>query len=103
MNEIPKVVFSRTLTEAPWGETEIVRGPLVDEIARLKEQPGKPILAHGGAHFSQSLVAEGLVDEYRLRVHPVALGDGLPRFPRMPSSSSRSSRRGRSPHDARGP
>lgn len=85
MNEIPKVVFSRTLTDAPWGETEIVRGPLADEIARLKEQPGKPIVAHGGARFAQSLAAEGLVDEYRLRVHPVALGDGLPLFPRMPS------------------
>jgi dihydrofolate reductase len=85
MNEIPKVVFSRTLAEAPWGETEIVRGPLADEVARLKAQAGKPILAHGGARFAQSLTAEGLVDEYRLRVHPVALGDGLPLFPRMPS------------------
>jgi dihydrofolate reductase len=53
------------------------------EMARLKAQPGKPILAHGGARFAQSLVAE--VDESRPRVHPVALGDGLPLVPRMPS------------------
>jgi dihydrofolate reductase len=84
MNEIPKVSSPRTLTETPLGEAEIVRGPLADEIDLLKDQPGKAILAHGGSRFAQSLAAEGLIDEY-WRIHPVALGDGLPLFPRMPS------------------
>ncbi|HET6620182.1 MAG TPA: dihydrofolate reductase family protein [Dongiaceae bacterium] len=107
MNEIPKVVFSRTgaigqgtttraledairvrtAAEAPapsnlssWTSPAIATGDLAEEIARLKQQDGKPLLAHGGAGFAQSLVKEGLVDEYCLLVHPVALGRGLPIF-----------------------
>jgi dihydrofolate reductase len=51
------------------------------EITALKHEDGKPILAHGGASFLQALIALGLVDEYRLLVHPVALGDGPRLFP----------------------
>jgi len=85
MNELPKVVFSKSLTEAPWGETRIVRGDLVEEVGRLKAEPGNPIMAHGGARFARALCAAGLVDEYRLRVHPVALGAGLPLFSDLPA------------------
>lgn len=81
MNSIPKIVFSRTLKEAPWGETRIVSGDLADEIARLKQESGKDLLAHGGARFAQSLARTGLIDEYRLIVHPVVLGSGLRLFP----------------------
>jgi dihydrofolate reductase len=63
-----------------WAEPAVASGELVDEILRLKEQPGGFILAHGGARFAQSLVAAGLVDEYRLAIHPVALGQGMPLF-----------------------
>lgn len=80
MNEIPKVVFSKSLTEADWPETTIADGDLTEEITRLKQTPGKDIVAHGGARFVQSLAAHGLVDEYRLVVHPVTLGAGLPLF-----------------------
>jgi len=59
---------------------DLLSGDLVEEIARLKEQPGKDILAHGGATFAQSLAKAGLVDEYRLLTHPVVLGTGLPLF-----------------------
>jgi dihydrofolate reductase len=76
MNEIPKVVFSQTLKQAAWGETRIVDGDLAEEIARLKQQNSKDILAHGGASFAQSLARLNLVDEYRLLIHPVTLGDG---------------------------
>ncbi len=81
MNEIPKVVFSKTLKEAPWGETRVARGDLVEEVNRLKREPGKDLLAHGGARFAQSLVKHGLIDEYHLLIHPVALGSGLRLFP----------------------
>jgi dihydrofolate reductase len=80
MNEIPKVVFSKTLPRADWSKSRIARGELADEIAELKREPGKDLLAWGGAAFAQSLSRLGLVDEYRLILTPVALGDGLPLF-----------------------
>ena len=63
-----------------WAEPSVARGDLAEEVVRLKEQPGNFILAHGGAEFARSLVASGLVDEYRLGLHPVVLGRGQPLF-----------------------
>ena len=80
MNDIPKVVFSQTLERAEWPESRIARGDLAEEIADLKREPGKDLMAWGGAAFAQSLTRLGLVDEYRLIHQPVALGDGLPLF-----------------------
>jgi len=61
-----------------WAGPTVVRGDLAEEVVRLKGQPGNFILAHGGAKFARSLVASGLIDEYRLVVHPVVLGRGQP-------------------------
>jgi dihydrofolate reductase len=80
MNDIPKVVFSATLTTADWPRSTIARGDLADEIAALKRERGKDMIAWGGAAFAQSLSRLRLIDEYRLVVQPVALGDGLPLF-----------------------
>jgi dihydrofolate reductase len=80
MNEIPKAVFSDHLTQAPWRETEIIRGELAAGIARLKAQEGKDIYAHGGASFARALIAGGLIDEYHLVIHPVVIGRGLAIF-----------------------
>lgn len=63
-----------------WAEPEVASGELADEILRLKAQPGGYILAHGGARFGRSLAASGLVDEYRLAIHPVVLGQGQALF-----------------------
>jgi dihydrofolate reductase len=77
MNEIPKVVFSDSLTSAGWGETTIATGDLAEAITRLKQKRSDGyLLAHGGARFARSLVETGLIDEYRLVVHPVVLGAG---------------------------
>lgn len=77
MNEIPKVVFSNSLTSADWGETAIASGDLAEAVTRLKqERSGGYLLAHGGTRFARSLVKTGLIDEYRLVVHPVILGAG---------------------------
>jgi dihydrofolate reductase len=80
MNEIPKVVFSKSLTSADWGETTIATGDLADAVARLKqerqERSGGYLLAQGGVRFARSLVETGLIDEFRLVVHPVVLGAG---------------------------
>jgi dihydrofolate reductase len=80
MNDIPKVVFSKSLERADWADSRIARGDLADEIAKLKREPGKDMTAWGGAAFAQSLTRLRLVDEYRLVLQPVALGDGLPLF-----------------------
>jgi dihydrofolate reductase len=80
MNDLPKVVFSTTLTEASWPQSTIASGDLADEIGALKRQPGKDLIAWGGAAFAQSLNKLGLVDEYRLVHQPVALGEGFSLF-----------------------
>jgi riboflavin biosynthesis pyrimidine reductase len=67
-----------------WAESKVLNGDLVEEIERLKTQPGNDILAHGGAGFARSLVKLGLIDEFRLLIHPVALGSGLPLFADLP-------------------
>jgi dihydrofolate reductase len=85
MNEIPKFVFSHTLKEADWTDSRIIDGDLATEIGRLKQLPGRDMLAHGGARFAQSLVRLGLVDEYRLVVHPVLLGAGKALFSDLPA------------------
>src|SRR3954466_7881353 len=86
MNEIPKVVFSNSLESADWGETTIAAGDLAEAVTRLKrERPDGYLLAHGGVRLppapgggglARSLVETGLIDEYRLVVHPVVLGAG---------------------------
>ena len=77
MNDIPKVVFSNSLTSAAWGETTIATGDLALAVTRLKqEQSGGYLLAQGGTRFARSLVETGLIDEYRLVIHPVVLGAG---------------------------
>jgi len=69
-----------SLHAATWTKATVATGNLVDEISHLKLQEGNFILAHGGASFAQSLIKLGLVDEYRLLIHPVILGKGLPLF-----------------------
>jgi dihydrofolate reductase len=88
LNATPKVVFSSTLESAPWGSWEparLVSGSAAEEVRRLKAEPGKDMVVWGSLALSDSLMREGLVDEYRLQVCPVVLGrgkrlfeDGLP-------------------------
>jgi dihydrofolate reductase len=105
MNDLPKVVFGRdgrpaiaapaadakvqpsAEVLASWRDARVASGPLADEIARLKREDGKPIFAHGGSTFAQSLVHADAVDEYRLAVHPVALGRGKPLFATLEARS----------------
>ena len=78
MNALPKVVFSSTLTDLEWANARVTDRPAEEEIPELKSQPGMDIVVFGGAGFARSLAAHDLIDEYRINVHPVALGDGLP-------------------------
>jgi dihydrofolate reductase len=84
MNDRKKVVFSRSIRNGAWSNTRVVRGDLVEEVERLKQQPGKDMVVQGGVRFAQSLVQAGLVDQFRLVTHPVALGRGSPLFKDLP-------------------
>ena len=77
----PKIVFSKTLEKVE-GNATLVRDGVADEVASLKEQPGKD-LAVGGAGLASTLMKLGLIDEFRLFVSPVVLGGGTPCFPAL--------------------
>lgn len=79
-SETHKVVFTRTLDQSPWDNTELVSGELVDAIQQLKVQDGQDIIAYGGATFVSALIGAGLIDEFHLFVNPAALGGGLSIF-----------------------
>jgi dihydrofolate reductase len=85
MNELPKVVFPRTLDSMEWVNSRVARRDLADEIARLPRQPGGDVAARGGASSVHALSRAGLVDEYRPVIKPVALGDGLPLVKGLPA------------------
>ena len=74
-NAISKIVFSRTLQKAGWNNSRLVRDNMVEEVVRLKELPGKNLLLDG-INISQEFMRRGLIDEYRLAVHPVVVGTG---------------------------
>ncbi|MFI2703780.1 dihydrofolate reductase family protein [Cellulosimicrobium composti] len=78
---LPKVVFSRTLTDVTGTNTRLATGTVADEIARLRAEPGDGEIAIGGAMLAAEAARHDLIDEYRAIVHPVLVGGGLPFFP----------------------
>jgi dihydrofolate reductase len=76
MNSMPKVVVSTTLTDTTWRNSTIVTGDVPGQIAKLKEQYDGDILVYGSATLVDTLREHGLVDEYRLMIHPVLIGAG---------------------------
>ena len=80
MNDLPKVVFTRTLREATWQNTRLVRGNIEKEVSRMKEQAGKRIALLGSGSIVPQLARSGLIDEYQFMVNPIALGGGRPLF-----------------------
>lgn len=77
---LPKVVFSRTLTEVRGANVRLATGTVTEEIARWRAEPGVGEIAIGGAGLAATAAAAGLVDEYRVRVFPVLVGGGVPFF-----------------------
>ncbi len=84
MNGLPKVVFSQSLSEVTWNNARLSRTPLEEEIPALKREPGQDMVVFGGARIANSLMRHCLIDEYRLTIHPVALGQGLPLMHGLP-------------------
>jgi dihydrofolate reductase len=80
-NPLPKVVFSTTLS-AVEGNARLASGGVAEEIERLRVEPGEGDIAIGGATLAADAAALDLIDEYRIRIHPVLVGGGIPFFPR---------------------
>lgn len=80
MNTLPKLVFSRTLKNADWNNSTIIRDHASDEILKLKQQEGKDIYVFGSANLSETFIQDDLFDEYRIGIAPVLSGSGRPLF-----------------------
>lgn len=75
-NGMPKYVASTTLQNPEWNNSHVIRGNLAEEIGTLKREPGQDIAIHGSGRLANALMAENLIDEYRLMVHPIVVGKG---------------------------
>lgn len=80
MNEIPKLVFSRTLDVADWNNTTLIKEDASAELSKLKNQGNGDIYVFGSADLSKTFVNDQLFDEYRIGIAPVILGSGKPLF-----------------------
>jgi dihydrofolate reductase len=80
VQEIPKIVFSTTLPGADWNNTTLLRDNVVEEVNNLKRQPGKDLAIFGSPGLAKSLMSLGLIDEYKLTLHPIILGEGISLF-----------------------
>ena len=80
MNTIPKIVISHTLDKAEWAGTRLIKDNVAEELNKLKQQPGKDLIILGSGDLVVSLTDLGLIDEYRVIIAPVALGEGKPLF-----------------------
>jgi len=78
MNDLPKIVASRSMTTHPWGPTTFVADDVAGHLAALKDKPGKDVAIFGSSTFLASLLPTGVVDELRIAVQPVLLGAGRP-------------------------
>lgn len=95
MNSLPKVVFSRTLEQASWSNTTLLRGDLAAEIRRLKAERGEGLAILGSGNIVAQLAQDDLIDEYHVVVNPIVLGkgrtlfDGVARRPSLRLMNSR--------------
>lgn len=76
LNSMSKYVVSSTLKEALWSNSTIIKENVVEEITKLKREPGQDILISGSATLVQSLMETDLIDEYKFLVHPIIMGSG---------------------------
>jgi len=80
MNRIDKIVFSKSLEKAEWNHTRLVRENVLDEVKKLKSIPGKDVFIFGSADLSSTLIDHDLIDEFRIMINPLILGNGTPMF-----------------------
>jgi dihydrofolate reductase len=80
LQAVEKIVFSRTLAKVEWHNTRLIKDNVVEEVAKLKQQPGKDLVIFGSPDLARNFIKLGLIDAYRLTVSPVILGRGIPLF-----------------------
>jgi len=80
MDDVPKVVFSRTLREVTWKNARLAKASAAEEVAALKRAPGKDILIQNSTRLTRSLLEAGLVDELNITIAPVVIGEGRALF-----------------------
>jgi len=80
MNKLPKIVFSKTLGKAKWNNSKIIRENIAEEIFEMKKLRGKDMVIFGSGEIVSFLTNQGLIDEYRIILNPVILGEGNPMF-----------------------
>ena len=76
MNTMPKYVVSSTLNKAEWSGSKLIKGDVVEEVRKLKRQPGRDLLLSGSAQLFNALMRENVIDLYRIMLFPVVLGKG---------------------------
>jgi dihydrofolate reductase len=80
MNQIDKIVFSKSLERAHWDHARVISEGLLDEVKKLKSIPGKDVFIFGSADLSSTLIDHDLIDEFRIMINPLILGNGTPMF-----------------------
>jgi dihydrofolate reductase len=80
MNDMPKIVFSRTLDNASWSNTKLVKGDLAAEMRKLKKEPGPDMVILGSGSIVSQLAQQNLIDEYQIALSPIVLGKGRTMF-----------------------
>jgi dihydrofolate reductase len=80
MNEMPKIVFSRTLDKVTWNNTKLLKGDLATEVRKLKRESGPDMVILGSGSIVSQLAEENLIDEYQLATSPIVLGKGRTLF-----------------------
>ena len=80
MNEMPKIVFSRTLDKASWSNTKLIKGDLAAEVRKLKQESGPDMVILGSGSIVSQLTQDNLIDEYQLALSPIVLGKGRTLF-----------------------
>jgi dihydrofolate reductase len=80
MNNLRKIVFSKTLPKAGWNNTTLIKENAAEALAELKQQPGKNIAIFGSSDLALSFIRSDLIDEYQIFINPIVLGNGKPLF-----------------------
>jgi dihydrofolate reductase len=80
LDKTQKIVASKTLEDVDWTNTKLIKNNLSEEVTKVKQEAGKDIIMLGSPGLTHSLTQLGLIDEYRININPIVIGDGLPLF-----------------------
>lgn len=87
IENVEKIVFSKSLEKVEWNNTKLIKGNIVEEVSKLKQQPGKDLVIFGSPGLARSFMEMNLIDQYQLTLNPVLLGRGIPIFENIKSRS----------------